>query len=440
MAPQIFHKIQLMMVVSLIIMLTHVMPGMQQSVEGESEEDSAQPLLCIIVPIRDGCGWHGYDRWSQLDFFLGYMTQWLTARGHTLFRFIISEQSQRGLFNKGVLFNIGALTAVSEGCEHLVFHDVDQLPQNPRNDYFYTGHPTHLCTWSTQFSTGMVGMRPHVGGALMMSRSDYVAVNGFSNKYWRWGLEDDDMYHRIHSIFEDFVRLPQEIGSYFAIDHDRVDNTVHKQTPEYLLSLAHLDKMRGDTVDAQDQLESDGLTQTCHNAEVIHIEHDPSKLVTFVTSDIFENSACSDAKANATKLELDEEYRRDLGMKGTCVHFLREFGLTSTITQAKRLCTGDDHFCVIAWTQLDIRNNMDRLNRVCPLHNQTESTKCDLKMNTSDTSAVFSTRKKAVVVPLLEWTQLLSTGVLSSFTSIHLTSGRWVTCMQDQTRTLGTHL
>ena len=48
-----------------------------------------------------------------------------------------------------------------------------------------------------------------------------------------------------------------------------------------------------------------------------------------------------DAKANATKLELDEEYRRDLSMKGTCVHFLREFGLTSTITQAKRLCTGD---------------------------------------------------------------------------------------------------
>ena len=206
-ASQIFHKMQPQMVVSLIIILTCIMPGMQQFVDCESAGGSVEPLLCIIVPFRDGCGWHGHDRSSQLDFFLAQMTKWLNDRGHTSFRFVVSEQSQRGLFNKGLLFNLGALTAFSEGCEHLVFHDVDQLPQNPRNDYFYTGHPTHLCTWSTQFSTGMVGMRPHVGGALMMSRSDYIAVNGFSNKYWRWGLEDDDMYHRIHSIFEDFVRL-----------------------------------------------------------------------------------------------------------------------------------------------------------------------------------------------------------------------------------------
>ena len=141
------------------------------------------------------------------------MAKWLTARGHASFRFVVSEQSQRGLFNKGLLFNVGALAALSQGCQHLVLHDVDQLPVHAQNDYFYDKHPTHLCTWSTQFWTTQNGrpvnesspektdrFRDHVGGALMMSWRDYVAVNGYSNEYWRWGLEDDDMYHRIRAV------------------------------------------------------------------------------------------------------------------------------------------------------------------------------------------------------------------------------------------------
>ena len=45
---------------------------------------------------------------------------------------------------------------------------------------------------------------------------DYIAVNGFANRYWRWGLEDNDMYHRIYTVFHNLVRLPQEIGNYSA--------------------------------------------------------------------------------------------------------------------------------------------------------------------------------------------------------------------------------
>jgi len=52
-----------------------------------------------------------------------------------------------------------------------------------------------------------------VGGALLMSRDDYVAVNGFSNFYWRWGFEDDDMYQRIHAVFSNLIRLPQAVGT-----------------------------------------------------------------------------------------------------------------------------------------------------------------------------------------------------------------------------------
>ena len=35
-----------------------------------------------------------------------------------------------------------------------------------------------------------------VGGVLAISPLHYRQVNGFSNIYWGWGGEDDDMYKR----------------------------------------------------------------------------------------------------------------------------------------------------------------------------------------------------------------------------------------------------
>lgn len=49
----------------------------------------------------------------------------------------------------------------------------------------------------------------------------FTSVNGFSNRYWGWGNEDDDMYHRITKEGYKLYRAPPENGQYLHLAHRR---------------------------------------------------------------------------------------------------------------------------------------------------------------------------------------------------------------------------
>jgi hypothetical protein len=138
--------------------------------------------LAVIVPFR--------NRHEHLNDFKVAITEYLTKKGCN-FELIIVEQDNAKLFNRGMLLNIGFKYAQKLKCNYVVFHDVDMIPLAV--DYSYAPHPVHL---ATKFTEHRELFDQYFGGVTLFNTEDFVKVDGYSNKYWGWGYEDDDLLHR----------------------------------------------------------------------------------------------------------------------------------------------------------------------------------------------------------------------------------------------------
>jgi hypothetical protein len=116
---------------------------------------------------------------------------------------IIIEQADDKPFNRGKLLNIGALKAKELGCDYIALHDVDMLPIDV--DYSWVDRPTHL---ATHFTSDVGEKRElfdtYFGGVTLFPTSHFFEINGYSNNYWGWGYEDDDLLFRCKESFIDY--------------------------------------------------------------------------------------------------------------------------------------------------------------------------------------------------------------------------------------------
>jgi hypothetical protein len=136
--------------------------------------------LAIIVPYR--------DRESHLEVFVPYMEEYLKQYDYKIF---VIEQSDSKPFNRGKLLNAGARIAIKEGFDYFALHDVDMLPLK-NVDYSYPETPIHLISKVDK----EVPFIDYFGGVTLFNVHDYKLVNGYSNEYWGWGFEDDDLLYR----------------------------------------------------------------------------------------------------------------------------------------------------------------------------------------------------------------------------------------------------
>ena len=57
------------------------------------------------------------------------------------------------------------------------------------------------------------------GGAISISSSQFLKVNGFSNKFYGWGGEDDEFYQRLSHHHLEPVRYPPHVAQYVSMKH-----------------------------------------------------------------------------------------------------------------------------------------------------------------------------------------------------------------------------
>ncbi|XP_028162016.1 beta-1,4-N-acetylgalactosaminyltransferase bre-4-like [Ostrinia furnacalis] len=178
---------------------------------GSFTPEHCNPLfsVAILVTYR--------NRQSQLDIFLPYMHNFLRKQNIHYKIFLIEQQDNKN-FNKGLLYNIGARVAMSEKFPCLVLHDVDTLPLDAANLYACLRQPRHLSASIDKFRFVL----PYswlVGGVLAVRADHYAQVNGFSNRYEKWGGEDDDFSMRIENNGLQIYRLPVEMSRYTMLMH-----------------------------------------------------------------------------------------------------------------------------------------------------------------------------------------------------------------------------
>ncbi|XP_060558737.1 beta-1,4-galactosyltransferase 4-like, partial [Ruditapes philippinarum] len=187
--------------------------------------------VAVIIPYR--------DRPDQLKILVNHLHNML-QRQRVFYGIYVVEMALPVQFNRGILANVGFLTAgsiVNYTC--YIIHDVDLVPINDNNLYRCSEYgPKHMVTQNSAFENGKLPYSGYVGGVIAFTTLQYAKINGFSNLYFGWGGEDDDMFKRIRARNMTLQRPPDHIGVFRALKHTQDSSNPPNPHREMLLNQA----------------------------------------------------------------------------------------------------------------------------------------------------------------------------------------------------------
>lgn len=202
--------------------------------------------LLVIIPYR--------DRESHLKEFIPYITKSLQDQNIEN-KIVVVEQSPEKLFNRGLLCNVGFYLYQHE-CDYICIHDVDIIGEN--FDYGYEPIVTHLSArWKNNNYKEFYSRC--LGGVTLFPKNDFIKINGFSNEYWGWGAEDDDLRLRCDVMN---VKVQRKQGRFHSLPHKKIQWKDRQQkSPGYIENVSRLNgftKMNDTT--KKDTINNDGLS------------------------------------------------------------------------------------------------------------------------------------------------------------------------------------
>jgi len=144
--------------------------------------------LGICIPYR--------NRKDHIEQLIPHLSKHLNDYGinHT---FYVGHQIDDKLFNRGAMKNIAAHYAFEDGCDYIAWHDVDMLAHEECDYSYPTDNPTHIATKLSKYKYTL-GYDQYFGGVVLFTKEQAYNTNGYSNEYWDWGQEDDDLFWRCH--------------------------------------------------------------------------------------------------------------------------------------------------------------------------------------------------------------------------------------------------
>ncbi|KAL5288000.1 hypothetical protein ACFFRR_008691 [Megaselia abdita] len=201
---------------------------------------TSKDKVAIIVPFR--------DRYAHLPIFLKNIHPFL-MRQQIEYKIFIVEQTNGLNFNRAALMNVGYLEASKmKRWDCFIFHDIDLLPLDDRNYYNCPDQPRHMSGAVDVFDYKLP-YKTIFGGVSALRKEQFAKINGFSNSFWGWGGEDDDMSNRIRHANYHISRYPINISRYRMLNHkkekanpkryDRLNSGVTKFTTDGLNSIKY---------------------------------------------------------------------------------------------------------------------------------------------------------------------------------------------------------
>jgi hypothetical protein len=171
----------------------------------------ADQKLTVLVPYR--------DRADHLARLIPTLSDEL-RRQEISYRIIVIEQSSDELFNRGKLLNIGAHFA-SPFSDYFCLHDVDAIPILA--NYGCPSQPLRLVSNLLTPSGEAQRTDYYFSGAVSIRKEQFIAANGYSNAYFGWGKEDDDLFFRL--LLSGFVCYYDARGKFWDLPNPHGQQT-----------------------------------------------------------------------------------------------------------------------------------------------------------------------------------------------------------------------
>lgn len=170
--------------------------------------------VALIIPYR--------DREKHLRIFLHNMHP-ILQRQQLDYGIYVIEETGDMKFNRAMLMNVGFVEALKQyDYDCFVFHDVDLVPEDDRNLYTCPRQPRHMSV-AINTMNYRLPYKDIFGGVSALTKKHMETVNGFSNEFWGWGGEDDDMSNRIRHHGLQISRYSPKVARYTMLKHKKDD-------------------------------------------------------------------------------------------------------------------------------------------------------------------------------------------------------------------------